>query len=69
LFIRVDGSTLDVVRGQGPADLTFATGPDIRRLLSGELAPDRAIATGVVEVLHGRSVLLDRFASTFHLAA
>jgi hypothetical protein len=42
---------------------------DIRRLISGELAPDRAIATGVVEVLRGRSDLLDRFASTFHLAA
>jgi len=28
-----------------------------------------AIATGVVEVLRGRGDLLDRFASTFHLAA
>ena len=69
LLIRVDGSSLDVTRGDGPADLTFAAGPDIRRLISGELAPDRAIATGVVEVLHGRGDLLDRFASTFHLAA
>lgn len=69
LLIRVDGSILDVERGDGPADLAFATGPDIRRLISGELAPDRAIATGVVEVLHGRGELLDRFATTFHLAA
>ena len=69
LFIRVDRSTLDVTRGDGPADLAFAAGPDIRRLISGELAPDRAIATGVVEVLHGNGDLLDRFASTFHLAA
>ena len=53
LLIRVDGSTLDVTRGDGPVDLAFATGPDIRRLISGELAPDRAIATGVVEVLRG----------------
>ncbi|WP_375430712.1 hypothetical protein [uncultured Friedmanniella sp.] len=30
---------------------------------------DRSIATGVVEVLHGRNTLLDRFASTFRLAA
>ena len=29
----------------------------------------RAIETGVVEVLRGRGNLLDRFASTFHLAA
>ena len=69
LLIHVDGSTLDVVRGDGPVDLAFAAGPDIRRLISGELAPDRAIATGVVEVLHGPDDLLDRFASTFHLAA
>jgi DNA-binding HxlR family transcriptional regulator len=69
LLVRVDGSTLDVSRGDGPADLTFAAGPGIRRLISGELGPDRAISTGVVEVLHGRGDLLARFASTFHLAA
>lgn len=69
LLIRVQGPTLAVVRGDGPADLAFSAGPDIRRLISGELAPDRAIATGVVEVLSGPGDLLDRFASTFHLAA
>ncbi|MEJ2886787.1 winged helix-turn-helix transcriptional regulator [Actinomycetospora aeridis] len=69
LLIRVAGPTLDVARESGPADLAFATGPGIHRLISGELAPDRAIATGVVEVLRGRGDLLDRFASTFHLAA
>ena len=69
LLIRVDGSTLDVTRGDGPVDLAFAAGPGIRRLISGELAADRAIATGVVRVLHGPGDLLDRFATTFHLAA
>ena len=69
LLVRVDGSILDVTRGDGPADLAFAAGPDIRHLISGELTPDRAIATGVVEVLHGRGDLLARFANTFHLAA
>ncbi len=69
LLIRVDGSALVVTRGHGPVDLAFATGPEIRRLISGELAPDRAIATGVVEVLRGRRALLDRFATTFHVAA
>jgi DNA-binding HxlR family transcriptional regulator len=69
LMIRVDGPTLDVTRGDGPADLAFATGPGVRRLISGELAPDEAIASGVVEVLRGRSALLGRFATTFHLAA
>lgn len=69
LLIRVDGVTLDVERGDGPVDLAFSAGSGIHRLISGELAPDRAIATGVVEVLRGRGELLDRFASTFHLAA
>jgi DNA-binding HxlR family transcriptional regulator len=69
LLVRVDGDALDVTRGDGPADLAFTAGPGIRRVISGELAPDRAIATGVVEVLHGRGDLLGRFASTFHLAA
>jgi hypothetical protein len=50
-------------------DLAFAAGPGIHRLISGELAPDCAIATCVIEVLRGRGDLLDRFASTFHLAA
>lgn len=69
LLIRVDGPALDVTRGHGPADLAFAAGPDFRRLISGELSADHAISTGVVEVLHGRSQLLGRFADTFHLAA
>jgi DNA-binding HxlR family transcriptional regulator len=69
LLVRVDGPALHVTPGDGPADLAFATGPEIRRLLSGELAPDRAIATSAVQVLHGPGELLERFARTFHLAA
>lgn len=69
LLIRVDGDQLDVSRGDGDADLAFAIGPGIHRLISGELAPERAIATGVVEVLRGPGALLERFATTFHLAA
>ena len=74
LLVRVDGSALDVMRhdvtrADAPVDLAFAAGPGIRRLISGELAPDRAIATGVVEVLRGQGDLLRRFASTFHLTA
>ena len=69
LHIRVDGPTLDVTDGSGPVDLAFTAGPGIHRLMTGELAPERAIATGVVEVLRGRGDLLDRFARTFHLAA
>lgn len=74
LLVRVDGSALRVTRGEarpgdGLVDLAFAAGPGIHRLISGELAADLAIATGVVEVLSGRGDLLERFANTFHLAA
>ncbi|WP_199423120.1 winged helix-turn-helix transcriptional regulator [Actinotalea solisilvae] len=69
LLVRVDGPTLDVVRGGGRADVAFAAGPGIQQVISGALTPDRAIATGVVEVLGGDGALLDRFARTFHLAA
>ncbi len=69
LLVQVDGTALAVTRGNGPVDLAFAAGPGIRRLISGELAPDRAIAAGMVEVLSGPGELLDRFARTFHLAA
>ena len=69
LLIRVDGPTLVVSRGEGPADLSFVAGAGIHRLIAGELDARRAIATGAVEVLAGRSDLLDRFARTFRLAA
>jgi len=69
LLVRVDGPDLRVTPGDGPADLAFAAGPDIRRVISGELAPAHAIASGVVEVLRGPDDLLGRFARTFHLAA
>jgi DNA-binding HxlR family transcriptional regulator len=69
LLIRVDGTTLDVARGDGPVDLAFAAGPGIHHLIAGRLEPHRAIETGVVEVLRGRRSLLGRFATTFHLAA
>jgi DNA-binding HxlR family transcriptional regulator len=69
LLIRVAGGTVAVTRGDGPTDLSFAAGVGIHRLLAGDLAPERAIATGVVEVLSGRSELLERFARSFHLAA
>ena len=69
LLISVDGARLEVRRGAGAVDLAFATGAGIHRLISGELAPDRAISSGIVEVLHGHGDLLGRFATTFHLAA
>jgi DNA-binding HxlR family transcriptional regulator len=69
LLIRVDGAALQVARGEGAADLSFAAGAGIRRLIAGELDAPGAISSGVVEVLRGPGELLGRFASTFHLAA
>ncbi|MGN6273104.1 MAG: winged helix-turn-helix transcriptional regulator [Protaetiibacter sp.] len=69
LLIRVDGPRLEVTRGGGPADLSFAAGHGIHRLIAGELDAPRAIASGAVEVLGGHHELLDRFARTFRLAA
>lgn len=72
LLVHVDGPRLDVMRADGDltaADLAFAAGPQIRHLISGELTPDLALTTGVVQVLSGSDTLLTRFATTFHLAA
>lgn len=69
LLIRVDGPTLDVRSGDGPADLAFSTDAGIRHLISGALTPQHAIDSGTIEVLRGQEHLLTRFAATFHLAA
>lgn len=69
LLIRVDAGVLDVWRGDAPVDLAFTADSSLHRLISGDLAPDQAIATGQVEILRGPGDLLGRFATTFHLAA
>lgn len=69
LLIRVDGPTLDVTRGAGPADLAFTGTAGIHRLISGQLDAPQAIASGAVEVLSGPRDLLDQFARTFRIAA
>ncbi|MEN2738802.1 helix-turn-helix domain-containing protein [Microbacterium sp. X-17] len=53
----------------GEAELVFAAGPGIRRVISGELAPAAAIDAGELHVLAGDATLLERFASTFHIEA
>ncbi|HEU4850468.1 MAG TPA: transcriptional regulator, partial [Terrimesophilobacter sp.] len=52
---------------RGAAHLSFAAGPGIRGLISGELTPAEALARNTIQVLSGDSALLDRFARTFHL--
>ena len=69
LLIRVDGSTLEVSRQDAPGDLSFTAGAGIHRLISGSLSAGHALKTGEVEVLGGRGALLERFATTFRLAA
>jgi DNA-binding HxlR family transcriptional regulator len=69
VLVRVNGASLDVTRGDGQVDVAFAAVSGIHRLISGELTPERAIATGAIELRYGPGMLLDRFATTFHLAA
>lgn len=51
----------------GEADLVFAAGPGIRRLISGELTPADAIDQEVLAVVRGDATLLERFAQTFFI--
>ena len=51
----------------GGADLTFAAGPGIRRVISGELTPAEAIDQDVLAVVAGDATLLERFAQTFRI--
>ena len=78
LLVRVAGPSLTVTRGPtlpqpsalaGAADLAFVASPDLHKLIAGDLAPSDAVTSGAIEVLHGPATLLDRFATTFHLAA
>lgn len=55
--------------GRGPlpaADLVIESGPDIRRLLAGEMTPKDALKLGVVR-LRGKRALLERFVQLFHI--
>ena len=69
LLIRVDGPMLDVARGDGQADLAFATGRRSDGSSRAISCRRRPIDSGAVEVLRGRRDLLGRFTRTFHLAA
>jgi len=51
----------------GEAQVVFAAGPGIRRVISGELTPAEAIDAEVVHVVAGEAMLLERFAATFHI--
>ena len=52
---------------KGEAEVVFAAGPGIRRVISGELTPAEAIDQEVLYVVAGDATLLERFADTFHI--
>jgi len=64
---HVRDGAVSVGRGPLPApDLVIEGGPDIRRLLAGEMTPKDAVKHGVVRV-HGKRVLLERFVQLFRI--
>jgi DNA-binding HxlR family transcriptional regulator len=67
LGVRVDKGGLDVTEGGlDGADLVIETGPAIRALLAGEIAPGEAIADGTVHVT-GDPALLTTFTALFRI--
>lgn len=79
LRIIVDGTRLRIAQLAPPAppvggrlpegepDLVLAAGRGLRKLISGELAPGEAVDDGVVRVVGGDPLLLERFAATFRI--
>ena len=67
LYLHELGLTVTPGAAANGADLVFTAGPGIRKIISGVLAPEAAIAEGVVHVRGGDAALLERFARTFHL--
>jgi putative sterol carrier protein len=67
LHAIVDGSHVTV--GRGPiedADLTLAATPALKHLMSGEMTPRQALASGAVRV-RGNRRLFERFAKIFRI--
>ncbi|MGO9908865.1 MAG: hypothetical protein ACLPY3_24605 [Solirubrobacteraceae bacterium] len=50
-------------------DLRFATGPSIRHLIAGTLAPTQAVEQDIVTILKGNVKLLERFTELFRTDA
>lgn len=51
----------------GEPDATIVAGPGIRRVISGEVAPQAALDDGLLAVPQGDALLLERFAAVFHI--
>ncbi len=67
IHARVDGHSLEVKKGPLPdADLVIETGPALKGLMSGEISPAQALASGSVRIA-GDPDLLKRFVQIFHI--
>ncbi len=64
---RLDAEHTETVLRQLP-QLVFRSGPELHKLMSGELSPADALTRDAVHIVSGDRALLDRFARTFHLA-
>ena len=63
----VDGDAVEVQLGStGSADLVIRSGPDLKRLMAGDVTPAAAPKEGLVEV-SGPRELLTRFARTYQI--
>ncbi|MFJ3957341.1 winged helix-turn-helix transcriptional regulator [Arthrobacter sp. NPDC090010] len=80
LVVRSARGTLDVVApGRGPLstvlpagdaeNVEFAAGPGLRALIAGTIGPEQALRDGVLQVLDGDPLLVERFSALFHLEA
>jgi DNA-binding HxlR family transcriptional regulator/putative sterol carrier protein len=67
IHARVEGGTIAVAEGSlADADLVIEAGPAIKDLMTGELSPADALASGGVRIT-GDAALLDRFVEVFHI--
>jgi len=67
LHARIEHGALTVGKGPLPAaDLIVETGPALKALMAGEIAPRDAICSGVVRIT-GDPALLDRFTQIFRI--
>src|SRR5258708_36541239 len=67
IHARIDGPSITVAEGPlAGADLIIEAGPAVKDLMTGDVSPGEAIASGSVR-LAGNEALLARFVELFHI--
>lgn len=67
LHVRVNGDVLSAEGGPLPgADMVIEAGPDLKKMLAGEVTPEEAVARGIVRIT-GQPSLLTTFARIFRI--